>query len=190
MIHTWCFVFTFSRKIISRILRMSCLCNCGFLSGKNGPTHQPRHIYTAPSCSLIFAAMVLDAKVAEVENTVAISTLMYAPQLAWFPDNGSVPYPGYSNQREKIDWLNSAINQENRRNNAPEFPGFHTYGVRKATRKYTDWYGQVHHRAIKAHRWEHWRESEPASMLHLRNDRRIKMAMALNKYLIFNTDCS
>ena len=116
--------------------------------------------------------------------------IMYAPQLAWFPDNGSVPYPGYSNQREKNDWLNSAIIQENRRNNVPEFPGFHTYGVRKATRKYTDWYGQVHHRAIKAHRWEHWRESEPASMLHLRNDRRIKMAMALNKYLIINTDCT
>ena len=136
------------------------------------------------------AAMVLDAKVPNVENTVTISTLMYAPQLAWFPDNGPAPYPGYSNQREKIDWLNSAINQENRRNNVPEFPGFHTYGVRKATRKYTDGYGQVHQRVVKAHRWEHWRESEPASMLHLRNDRRIKMAMALNKYLIFNTDCS
>ena len=135
-------------------------------------------------------AMVLDAKVDQVENTVAISTLMYAPQLAWFPDNGPVPYPGYNNQREKIDWLNAAINQENRRNNVPEFPGFHTYGVRTATKSYTDRYGQVHQRAIKAHRWEHWREEDPASMLHLRNDRRIKMGVALNKYLIFNTDCS
>ena len=136
------------------------------------------------------ADMILVATVCQVKNTVAISTLMYPPQLSWFPDNGPVPYPGYLNQREKIDWLNSAINQENRRNNVPEFPGFHTYGVRTATRKYTDQYGQVHQRVVKAHRWEHWREQDPASMLHLRNDRRIKMGIAINKYFIFNTDCN
>ena len=136
------------------------------------------------------ADMIVGATVGQVKNTVAISTLMYPPQLAWFPDNGPVPYPGYLNQREKIDWLNSAINQVNRRNNVPEYPGFHTYGVRTVTRKYTDQYGQVHQRLVKAHRWEHWREQEPASMLHLRNDRRIKMGMALNKYFMFNTDCT
>ena len=45
-------------------------------------------------------------------------------------------------------------------------------------------------RVVKAHRWEHWREEDPATMLHLRNDRRIKMGIALNNYFIFNTDCS
>ena len=53
---TWCFVFTFSIKIIFCILRMSYLMSCEFLSGKNCSTHQPPqpHIYTAPSCSLLF----------------------------------------------------------------------------------------------------------------------------------------
>ena len=134
--------------------------------------------------------MVLAAKVGQVENTIAISTLMYPPQLAWFEDNGAFPYPGYINQKEKIDWLNMSINQENRRNNVPEFPGFHTYGVRTVTRRYFDLYGQEHQRVKKSHRWEHWREADPASMLHLRNDRRVKMGIALNNYLIFNTDCS
>ena len=134
--------------------------------------------------------MVLAAKVGHVENTIAISTLMYPPQLAWFADNGAVPYPGYINQKEKIDWLNVEINQENRRNNVPEFPGFHTYGVRTATRKSFDLYGQEHHRVRKSHRWEHWREADPANMLHLRNDRRLKMGIALNNYFIYNTDCS
>ena len=55
-------------------------------------------------------AMVLAAKVGEVENTVAISTLMYPPQLAWYPDNGPVPYAGYVNQMEKIHRLNESIN--------------------------------------------------------------------------------
>ena len=134
--------------------------------------------------------MVLAAKVGEVENTVAISTLMYPPQLAWYPDNGPVPYAGYVNQMEKIHWLNESINLENRRNNVPNFPGFHTYGVRTATRRYYDQYGQEHHRVIKGHRWEHWRENDPARMLHLRNDRRVKMGIALNNYLIYNTDCT
>ena len=35
-------------------------------------------------------------------NTVAVSTFMYAPQLAWFPDNGSYPYHGYQDQKEKL----------------------------------------------------------------------------------------
>ena len=92
--------------------------------------------------------------------------------------------------KEKIDWLNLGIHQENFRNNARAYPGFHTYGVRTATRSYTDEYGQVHQRKIKAHRWEHWRESDPARMLHLRNDRRFKMGIAVNNYFILNTNCS
>ena len=135
------------------------------------------------------AAMVLEAKSGHGDNTVAIATFMYPPQIAWFPDNGPVPYPGYKNQKEKIDWLNLGIHQENFRNNARAYPGFHTYGVRTATRSYRDEYGQVHQRVTKTHRWEHWRESDPARMLHLRNDRRFKMGTAVNNYFIMNTNC-
>ena len=136
------------------------------------------------------AKMVLEAKTGQIENTVAIATLMYPPQVAWFPDNGPVPYPEYVNQKEKIDWLNQNIRWENARNKAPNYPAFHTYGVRTATRRFVDRYGQVHQRVVKAHRWEHWREQDRPNMLHLRNDRRVKMGIAINNYFIMNTDCT
>ena len=122
-------------------------------------------------------------------NTVAISTFLYPPQLSWFADNGPVPYPGYINHRENIDWLNNEIHVLNTSNNVPLYAGFHTYGVKKATRNHTNQYGQVYQRVIKAHRWEHRRETEPLRMLHLRDNRRFKMGTGLNKYFIVNTVC-
>ena len=49
--------------------------------------------------------------------------------------------------------------------------------------------GQVYQMLKKAHRWEHWVETEPARMLHLRDNRRFKMGTALNNYFIMNTVC-
>ena len=134
-----------------------------------------------------FSAMVIDAQTGLDQNTFAIATLMYPPQLAWFPDNGDFPYPGYLNQKEKIDWLNQEIHELNVANQVPLYPGFHTYGVRKDTRRRVDIYGQLHQRVLKYHRWEHWRESDRGRMLHLRNDRRFKMGQALVNYFSKNT---
>ena len=120
-------------------------------------------------------------------NTVAISTLMYPPQLAWFPDNGQVPYHGYVNQKEKLEWLNNEIHNLNMDNNVGNYVGLHTYGVRKDTKKSFDRYGQVVITHTKRHRWEHWRETDQGNMLHLRDDRRVKMGTALNNYFIHNT---
>ena len=93
-----------------------------------------------------------------IHNTVAIATFMYPPGLACFANNGPYPYRGYVNQKEKIDWLNREVKWMNARNNIPNYVGFHTYGVRKATRKYTNMYGQQHQRVVRSHRWEHWRQ--------------------------------
>ena len=120
-------------------------------------------------------------------NTVAISTFMYPPQLAWFPDNGPYPYYGYTNHREKINFINQQIHKINMANNVPKYVGFHTYGVRKCTNVKYDQYGQQYQTLVKSHRWEHWREQNRASMLHLRNDRRFKMGAAINNYFIYNT---
>ena len=54
--------------------------------------------------------------------------------------------------------------------------------------KQRDGYGQIHQVVTKSHRWEHWREADPARMLHMRNDRRFKMGKAVNNYLIANTE--
>ena len=121
-------------------------------------------------------------------NSVAVSTLMHPPQLSWFPDNGRFPYPEYRNQKEKIDWLNDEIEKLNIENQAPKYPAFHTYGVRTNTVKQKDMYGNITMTTrVKVHRWEHWREQEKGNMLHLRNDRRFKMATAINNYFLCNT---
>ena len=112
--------------------------------------------------------------------------MMYPPQLAWFYDNGPEPY-NYSNQKDKIDWLNARIHQLNLVNSVPMYPRFHTYGVRTATRRSMDLFGQEHHLKVKSHRWEHWQEVETADMLHLRSDRRFTMGRALNKYFVLRT---
>ena len=122
-----------------------------------------------------------------MKNTVAVSNIMYAPQLSWFPDNGPLPRNHQGNQVEKIDWLNQAILSLNLDNNITEFHRLHKYGVRAYTRKETDQYGQVHLRKIKCHRFEHWREHDPAEKLHLTNSQRFKMGAAINKYFVQRT---
>ena len=62
-------------------------------------------------------------------HTVAISSLMYPPKLAWMRDDGPSPINGYVNQREKIDWLNGEISRLNHTNLAVNPPGIHTYGI-------------------------------------------------------------
>ena len=134
-----------------------------------------------------FSAMVIEAQSGLDINTFAVSTLMYPPQLAWFPDNGEVPYPGYINQKEKIDWINQEIHVLNEANQVPLYAGFHTYGVRKDTKKRVDRFGQHYQRVLKYHRWEHWRETERGNMMHLKNHRRFKMGQALVNYFTNNT---
>ena len=123
----------------------------------------------------------------DIPNTVAISTFMFPPQLAWFADNGQYPYPGYINQKEKIDWLNREIHDLNLSNNVLNYVGLHTYGVRKDTKTSYNRYGQEVITSYRRHRYEHWREADKGNMLHLRDDRRFKMGSALNNYFIHNT---
>ena len=119
-------------------------------------------------------------------NTVAIASLMYPPQLAWFNDNGPEP-ANYVNEKEKIDWLNAQIHELNIQNSSPYYPRFHTYGVRTSTRVSKDRYGKQQKYHVKYHRWEHWREEDRVTMLHLRNDRRFKMGKAVNNYFVLRT---
>ena len=111
---------------------------------------------------------------------------MYPPCISWFPDNGALPRH-YSNRLEKIDWLNSQIHELNVSNSVPDYPRFHTYGVRTATRKRVDLYGYEHQTHTKSHRWEHWVELSRSRKLNLRADRKFKMGTALTNYFSLNT---
>ena len=48
-------------------------------------------------------------------------------------------------------------------------------------------FGQEHQRHIRKHRWEHWRETERRNMLHLTDERRMKIGKAINDYFILRT---
>ena len=119
-------------------------------------------------------------------NTIAIGSFMYPPQLAWFEDNGPEP-ENYINQKGKINWLNRAIDDLNIENGSKEYLGIHKYGLRVVTRRRVDRYGQEHQRHIQKHRWEHWRESDRKNMLHLTNERRMKIGRAINDPFILRT---
>ena len=119
-------------------------------------------------------------------NTFAVATLLYPPRLSWFADNGDKPRH-YSNKLEKIDWLNSQIHELNVSNSVPDYPRFHTYGVRTATRSRVDVFGYEHQTHTKSHRWEHWAELGRRWKLNLRAERKFKMGTALTKYFSLNT---
>ena len=125
----------------------------------------------------------------EIKNTFAVATLLYPPQLAWFEDNGPLPYPEYQNNLEKIDWINEEIRKDNIEVlKTPNAPRLHTLGVRTDNRERKDKYGNVVIHHTKAHRWGEWREADPANMLHLSNKKRVVMAKMVAKYFEFNTD--
>ena len=123
----------------------------------------------------------------EVKNTVVVGELMYAPQLTWFNDNGPLPPNHGGNKLYDIEWLNEAILALNLDNGVTEYHRLYKYGVRNYTRKHEDKFGNQHHRMIKMHRFEHWREQDPCRMLHLTNEQRYKMGSAINKYFVCRT---
>ena len=67
------------------------------------------------------------------------------------------------------------------------YVGVHKYGIRVVTRKHIDEYGQEHHRHIKKHKWEQWRETVRTNMLHLTNERRFVLGKAVNEYFMHRT---
>ena len=121
-----------------------------------------------------------------ITNTVTIGSLLYPPQLAWYPDDGPEP-ESYTNQIGKLDWINNQIDKINHANGMNHYVGVHKYGIRVVTRKRRDIFGQEHHRHIKQHRWDHWREKEKNNMLHLTNERRYVLGKAINEYFINRT---
>jgi hypothetical protein len=123
----------------------------------------------------------------EVKNTFAVSSLLYPPQICWFEDNGPVPYPGYKNNLEKVDWINKEIDKDNK-DNAIEFaPGLNTFGVRTDNKRRTDRFGNITVQHTTTHRWGEWREKEKGNMLHLSDKRRVAVGKHISSYF---TNCT
>ena len=118
-------------------------------------------------------------------NTITVGSFLYPPQLAWFRDDGPEP-ADYVNQKEKIDWINSKVDNMNVEHGMDHYPDIQKYGTRVTTKKYTD-KGQLKTIHLKTHRWDQWRETDRLRMLHLTNEIRFILGQAINEYFINRT---
>ena len=123
----------------------------------------------------------------DIKNTFAVATLLYAPQLCWFPDNGPLPSPYYKNRLQEMQWLTTTLINFNVKNGVPKFPHVHKFGVRIENKTNKDMYGNVQVTHKTGHKWEQWREEERTRILHLDDKRRMSLGRAVNKYFKFNT---
>ena len=123
----------------------------------------------------------------EAKNTLAVSALLYPPQLCWFEDDGPVPYTGYKNQLEKVDWINTEIDSNNKDAGIDFAPDLNTFGIRTANRKIRDRFGNITIKHTTSHRWGEWREKERGDMLHLSDKRRVAMGKHISSYF---TNCT
>ena len=121
-------------------------------------------------------------------NTVAICNLYYPPSLAWFYDNGRIPDNHPGNQLQKLELLNEEILSLNLDNNVTEFPRLHKLGIRNYVKRSVDEFDNHEHLRIKCHRFEHWVGSDPTRMISLKEDQRIRIERAINKYFVHRTD--
>ena len=123
----------------------------------------------------------------DTQNTFAVATLLYAPQLCWLPDDGPLPSPTYKNRLEEMKWLTTTLLNYNEHNGVPSVPHVHKFGIRIDNRSSRDIYGNVEVRHRTCHKWEQWREDARDRMLHLDDQRRLALGRAVNKYFVHNT---
>ena len=136
-----------------------------------------------------FAHMIKDgAGISEQPpHSVAISSLIYPPKIAWMRDDGPYPNNDYVNGKEKIDWLNREIARINQTYLAVNPPGLHTHGIRTDTILIMNRFGRRTLNRVKRHRWEAWLGQDRAEMMRLKPERVFKMGTAINNYFRFNT---
>ena len=121
----------------------------------------------------------------QMHSSCAIATLFYPPQLCWYPDQGDCP-PDFLNHLEDMKWLNFQIERLNDEAGI-KVPNFATLGARVANRTTKDIYGNVTVHHTTTHRYPHWRENNFRWMLHLDDQRRMKMGRQVGRYFCHET---
>ena len=97
----------------------------------------------------------------------------------WHDANLFPPPPGYVNYKNKMDELISAIDQFNYQAGVPHMVKFHTEGDRKVAGEWQTC-------------WKQWREfcgaeTDYTELLHLKDEKRVKMFMRIYKYFFHRT---
>jgi len=132
----------------------------------------------------------------ESPSTFNVGTLIYPPKIAWLTGDGPIPYPEEQNKLEMITSINSRIIRFNDVNYKEQIdiykkltgghvwpkskaPKFHTYGLRKSTKRKANGVNIPH----TQHRWEHWSKTEHKHMMyHLNETWRVKMGCAVGNF--------
>ena len=107
-----------------------------------------------------------------VDDTLAISTILHAPAMYWHDDDGDHPTSAYINYKKVVDRTNlkiEAFNLEYGSSDAPKF--LHMAGERGLNKG-----------KRRIFRWDAWRETKREDMLHLKDPFRFKMVKCIVKY--------
>jgi hypothetical protein len=112
-----------------------------------------------------------------VKNELVVATVLNAPKLVWFPDNGPPP-PNYNNLLDEVKELNAWIIYFNQQKGKIT-PRFHRLGVKNGTQKKQD--GSII-RVLK-HQFKQWRQSEPDhDKVHLTDEWRVRMGIQVTRH--------
>ena len=120
-----------------------------------------------------------------VHNTCAIGTLFYPPQLCWFDDQGVCP-PHFENHLADMQWINGEIERLNFESGI-KVPNFTTFGLRVKNSSTKDRYSNIWVNHTTTHRYEHWREPSYRKMLHLNDEKRMKLGRQVGRYFWHET---
>ena len=112
-----------------------------------------------------------------VKNELVVATVLNAPKLVWFSDNGPPP-PNYTNLLEEVKELNAWIIYFNQQKGKIT-PRFHRLGVKNGTQKKQD--GSI--TRVQKHLFKQWRQSEPNNdKVHLSDEWRVRMGIQVTRH--------
>jgi hypothetical protein len=106
----------------------------------------------------------------DVDDTIAVSTILHTPSMYWHDADGELPIPNYINLRTVVDKTNLKIEEFNLQHGVSSAPKFQGSGERKKGKN------------KRGYMFNAWREEKKEEMLHLKDPLRIKMTMAYVKY--------
>ena len=106
----------------------------------------------------------------DVDDTLAVSTILHVPALYWHAEDGNYPTTNYVNLKEVMDKTNLKISAFNLKHGMTA-PKLHQSGERG-----------LKHGQKMVFMWNAWREEDKHDMMHLKDQHRFKMVRLVVKY--------
>jgi hypothetical protein len=114
--------------------------------------------------------VVMDhSKQYDVDDTLAVATILHVPAMYWKEDDGEFPTEDYFNLKEVIDKTNLKIQAFNLKIGRSNSPKLHQAGERGKKGK-------------RIYMWDAWREDSKQDMMHLKDPHRFNMIRLIMTY--------